>query len=238
MISLSREWAILSNELYKQDFIDELAGFLNQYNIRTLLECGCGDGHILKGLAEKGFQGIGVDSNLEMIELALNNNPNPNISYELMSWLDINHINKNFDAVICRGNSLSAVASWGDNHINPESKNMIKKSIDLFFKKLKQRGLLYLDCCSQDEINRNGGDVEIKTSHVQLSGKIEYDWKNMERRVFGRGIVLGEEFQGGSASYLLTPNELENLVRDHNPSYVWHPKLVYEKNYEIICALT
>lgn len=237
MISLSREWAILSSQMYGQEFIDELADFLNEYGVRTILECGCGDGHVLYGLAQKGFCGIGIDSDSEMIKLALENNKHQNISYKEMSWLDIWKLNVQFDAVMCRGNSLSSVVSWGKEHIPSLTKQKLEQSICLFFNRLKDKGLLYVDTCSQGEIDRNGGKIEINTRDIHLIGQIEYDKQEMERRVFGSGSIFGEKFSGGSASYLLYPTELEELIKANNPSCIWHKKLVTERNYDIICAI-
>jgi SAM-dependent methyltransferase len=236
-MSLSKEWALLSREMYGSEFVDELTEFLQKQNVRTILECGCGDGYVLQGLAKKEFWGVGVDASPEMVALALENHQHPNISYKQMSWLNIGDLGGQFDAVICRGNSLSAVASWGSEHLNlDEARKKIEESIDIFFQKLKFGGLLYLDTCSQEELDKKGGDVEIKTPNIQLMGKIEYDLQRMERRVFGSGTVFGEYFSGGSTSYLLTPKELESIVTTYSPSVVWHPKLVNERNYDIICA--
>jgi len=236
MISLSKEWALLSREMYGQKFIDELADFLQKQNVKTILECGCGDGYVLHGLAKKGLGGRGIDENPEMIALALENHQHPNIYYKQMNWLD-RDLEGRFDAVMCRGNSLSAVVSWGNEHPNlREAKGKIGESINLFFQKLKEGGLLYVDTCSQEEVDRNGGNIEIITPNIQLRGNVEYDWQKMERRVFGRGKVFGEDFSGGSVSYLLTPKELEEIVRSHSPSVVWTPKLKHEQNYHIVCA--
>lgn len=238
MMSLSKEWALLSREMYGQEFIDELAEFLQKQKVKTILECGCGDGYVLQGLAKKGFQGIGIDASPEMIALALENHQHPNISYKQMNWLDIRRLEEQFDAVICRGNSLSFVASWGKEHLNPrEAREKIEESISLFFQKLKQGGLLYVDTCSQEELNKNGGDVEIRTENIHLIGRIEYDWQKMERRVFGSGKVFGDDFSGSFASYLLTPKELESITKSHSPSVVWCPKLVRKKNYDVVCAI-
>jgi len=236
MMSLSKEWAFLSREMYGQKFIYELAEFLKKQQVKTLLECGCGDGHILYGLAKKEFRGIGLDASQEMIALALENHQHPDISYRHMNWLNLRELKEQFDAVMCRGNSLSTVTSWGKEHINQrEARSKIEESISLFFQRLKKGGLLYVDCVSQEEIDKQG-EIEIQTPNIQLKGKIEYDWQNMERRVFGSGKVFGEDFSGGSATYLLTANELERIVKSHNPSVVWRPKLVNEKNYDIVCA--
>lgn len=246
MMSLSMEWALLSREMYGQAFIDELGDFFDAHNVRTILECGCGDGYVLHGLAKKGFHGVGIDASFEMISLALAEHTHPNLSYLQMNWLGIcpsqdwmcpTELKQKFDAVMYRGNSLQYVASWGKESIKPEdSRRKIEKSVELFFQKIKEGGMLYVDTCSQAEVERNGGPVEISTPNYQLTGTVEYDWKRMERRVFGSGKAFGQDFRGGSASYLLTPLELERIVRRENPSVVWTPELKEEKNYHIMCA--
>ena len=69
MISLSKEWAILSRVMYGEKFHQELSDFLKKNNVKTILECGCGDGNVLKGLAKRGFIGLGIDNNVEMIQM-------------------------------------------------------------------------------------------------------------------------------------------------------------------------
>jgi len=230
MISLSKEWSLTSRTMYGQEFIDELATFLKKYNIKTILECGCGDGHILNGLAKKGFICLGIDSNKEMIDLALKH---PIASFKQINWLNIGNLNKCFDAIICRGNSLAAVVSWGKSHLNPlEAKKKIEESIRLFFSKLKKNGLLYLDTCS----GKDAGNVEIKIRDINLKGKVEYNWDKMERRVYGKGEVLGEYFNNGCVSYILTTDELERILKKYSPK-VFRINLINEKNYNIICAI-
>jgi len=234
MISLSKEWALLSKSVYGQEFIDELAALLKKYNVRTILECGCGDGHILNGLAKQGFSGLGIDLDPEMIALALQQNTHPNISYKQMNWLDLRNLEDCFDAVICRGNSLTAVVSWDKEHVDIElARRKIEESVRLFFSKLKPNGLLYIDTCSLNDV----GDVALKTKDFDLKGTIEHDFKRKERRFYGSGIVQGEYFSGGSTSYLLNVDELEEIIRSCNPSSIFRPKLVHEKHYDIVCAL-
>lgn len=236
-MSLSKEWALLSRAMYGQEFIEELSGFLQEQKVGTILECGCGDGYILQGLARRGFSGVGIDASSEMIALALKSNQHLGITYRQMNWLDIKDIEEQFDAVVCRGNSLSVAASWGRQEIDIEkAKKKIEESIGLFFQKLKNGGLLYVDTISQREMDEGGGEVEIKTENINLIGRIEYDWENKTRRTYGSGRVFGEDFSGGSIGYLLTPSELEGTVRSFNPVRVWKPKLIHEVNYDVICA--
>lgn len=238
MISLSKAWAHISRELYGKEFLDELAELLQKQGVKKILECGCGDGYILHGLAQRGFNGFGIDLNEEMIALGLKDHQHTNISYQIMNWQDAQKLSEQFDAVICRGNSLPHIVSWEHNYLNPEkTREGIGRSIQQFFEKLREGGLLYLDTCSQYELDKKGRNIEIDTKKVRLSGSISYDNDKRIRIVAGRGIILGKPFEGRSTSLVITPDELESMVRSYSPSVVWRPKLISERNYDIVCAV-
>ena len=58
----------------------------------------------------------------------------------------------------------------------------------------------------------------------------------MTRYVCGGGVVYGERVYGHTASYLLMPKKLEEIVQKHHPKRIWSPELQYEKLYNVICA--
>ena len=238
MMSLSKEWAFLSRAMYGQDFIEELSEFLKRQKIKTILECGCGDGNILFGLAKKGFKGIGIDGDSEMIKMANQEHNHPNISYLTLNWLDLERISEQYDCVMCRGNSLSYVLNWGKDKQEPAEiiANSVAKSIGLMFDRLKPAGLLYVDTVRQEDIDLGNREIELKYPNISLRAKIEYNLERRIRRTYGEGIVLGEEFRGGGESVFITPNELESMILELKPKRVWHPNLKNEVNYHIVCA--
>ena len=238
MMSLSKEWALLSGAMYGQEFIDELSEFLHRQKIKTILECGCGDGKVLHGLALKNFEGVGIDADKEMLEMANKSNLHKNIKYKLMDWKYLDQLPDVFDAVICRGNSISVV-DWGkETKISPEEANqLVIKNIDLMLKKVKSGGLFYIDTTSQTEIDMGDHEIKIDFPDISLKGKITYDWKNRIRRTYGNGMLHNEYFEGGAISYLITPKELEGIIRGFNLEKVWHSDIKNEKNYYIICAI-
>ncbi len=238
MMSLSKEWALLSRAMYGQDFIDELSKFLQRQKVKTILECGCGDGNVLQGLAKKGFRGLGIDGDSEMIQMANGKHNHPNISYLHLNWLNLENISEQYDCVMCRGNSLSYVLNWGkDKKDSP--KRVIEsatKSIGLMFNRLSLNGLLYVDTVRQEDIEVGDREIEIKYPNISLRARIEYDLERRTRRTYGEGIVLGEEFIGGGESVFITPKELEGMLEKFKPKKIWHPDIRNEINYHVICA--
>lgn len=238
-LSLSQEWDILSRAMYGKDFIAELAELFKSHNVKTILECGCGGGHILAGLAERGFDVVGIDSDKKMISIARNNYPK--LKFELMSWLDLNLLSAEFDAIMCRGNSLTNVDSWSSRKLAPihnriTKLSLIKTSLKIMWGKVRKGGLLYIDTISQKEIDSNGGNVNFSRDGINLCGRIIHDWENRERIINGSGIVNGKKFSGGTVSYLIKPIEIINLLAELRPDCIFEPKLQNEVNYYVICA--
>lgn len=238
MISLSQRQALLTRLLYGQEFIDELAGFLKREGISSILECGCGDGYTLNGLAKKGFSGLGIDSDEEMISLAHKDHGHPNVEYRLMSWLNLHELNREFDLVMCRGGSIVDVEIWGKTDFDKdEVYGKIVESVNQMWQRVHPGGLLYIDAIPQREIDNSGGYVRIKTEHIDIGGTIVYDWQRRIRYMRGSGTIAGHEFKDAEyRSYLMRPNELEDIIRAHNPVNIWRLDLANERYYDSICA--
>lgn len=241
-LSLPQEWDVLSRAMYGKNFIDELAELFKSYDVRTILECGCGGGHILAGLAENGFDVVGIDSDKEMISLARKNYPK--LKFELMSWLDLSLLSAKFDAVMCRGNSLTHVDSWSSRklvatHNRIVKLSLIKTSLKMMWGKVKKSGLLYIDTISQNEIDSNDGKVEFSRDGISLSGQTTHNWEKRIRTINGSGNVNGKIFSGGTVSYLIKPPEMKSLIAEimPNPSRIWEPGLKNEVNYCVVCAI-
>lgn len=235
MISLSKSWAMLSRELYKDNFIQELANFLQKYNVKSILECGCGDGNVLYGLAQRGFQGVGIDGSEEMIKIAQQEHAHSNVMYQHLNWMFLDQIKRKFDCVICRGGSLSSVISWEespDSFDSQQAQESIEKSIYFMTQKIKRRGILYVDAIRDNEEDF----VHIKTENVNVRGIIDYDTQNKIRYVCGGGLIYGNRSYRHTASYLLRLKELEDLIKNQGFNQIWAPQFEHERMYQVICA--
>jgi len=225
--------------MYGSEFIKELADLLRELGVRTIIECGCGGGHVLHGLAERGFTGVGIDADEEMIDIATARHSHPAIEFRKLDWRKARELARTFDAVICRGNSLTNVGGWGKGDIfDPGRCRMeIGRSLKEMLAALKSGGLLYLDTISQHEIDQGGGHLNLSFLGYSMAVDITHDWFRRTRVIEGKGIVRGQQFQNRSLSYLLAPNEMEGLVRGLGVKRVLRPNLAAEPNYDIICAV-
>jgi len=239
-ISLSATWTAISSAMYDQSFINDISNLLKRQGAQKILECGCGNGHILKGLADNGFWGIGIDLDKEMIEMALKRNNHPQIRYYHMNWLDVAQLKETFDAVMCRGNNVSVGYCWGMSSENFDPKiarEVLIKSLKEIFAVLNPDGLLYLDTTSQKEIDNNGGEKKIDVGDIHIESLISYDWSRRLRSVYGKGWVGDKYFEGTGISYLITLDELKNLIQKVCvPEKIWFPDVPSEINYQPICV--
>ncbi|MFA4871509.1 MAG: class I SAM-dependent methyltransferase [Patescibacteria group bacterium] len=236
-ISLSEEWIALSEAMYDSGFISELSDFFKENNIKTILECGCGGGHILKGLGENGFVGTGIDADEIMIKHAQDKNKNLGFKFLKLNWFDIDKLEGTFDAVMCRGNSLSNFNWGGKINIDYQKvEELIINTLQKMFSKVNPGGLLYVDTESNENILKGNRNIEIKKENLHLRGRVEYDFKNKIRKIFGEGLVNGKRFKGGQNSYLFQPVEIENFLKQLKPEKIWTPKFKHEINYQVFCA--
>jgi len=235
-MSLSKEWSVISEKSYGEEFIKELSGFLKEQKVQSILECGCGSGHILKGLAQEGFDCLGIDDDLEMIAAAKSEKV-PKARFMRMNWLRLGRFGGQFDAVVCRGNSLPYAVSWNRKEIDPEkAQKAVVESLQKMWVKVKPGGILYIDTVPKAEVEKGGGPVKFDAPGVNLEGTVEYDLEHRIRHMKGGGTIHGEEFEGEAYSYVILPEEIESILRDLGAEKVWSPELENEKNYQIICA--
>jgi len=231
MTSISEEWVRVSEYLYKTPFIDELDIFLRKNKITSILECGCGGGHVLYGLAKKGYKCLGIDSSSSMISLAKKYSHN-NLAIEKCNWLELAKINQKFGLVMCRGNSLGYVESWEKNELNPsKSKKLVKKSLDLMFEKVSEQGLLYVDTAKEEDVKKGKNQIIENSEHLGLKFKL---FSHLSTRSFH--VWKGGEYVGVAISYLITSEYLQDKISELNPVALFEPNFKTEKNYFVLCA--
>lgn len=243
-MSLSEEWAELSAALYGPEFIKSLANFLTAQNVKTILECACGDGHVLNGLADKIESGVGIDTDEYLIGCAKRGKHPVNITYKKVDVTDMDNDpdlrGEMFDAVMMRGNSTTSLGAWGTdkNSFSPERcDNLLREALIKMWRKVKRGGILYLDVTKQEDIDRGDHTLNLEVGSVRIVGEIIIDRKHKRRDALGHGMVRGRLFNGGTSTYLIGPGELKEIIKELlNPREIWTPTEVKDAMYEIICA--
>lgn len=242
-ITLSEEWAELSAELCGPEFVKSLGGFFKSNHIRTLLECACGDGHVLRGIARDIERGVGIDTDDYLIQRARGRNQEANLIFKKMDILEMgknDQLNNKFDAVMLRGNSITAIGAWGTNKETFNAKRceeMIPVVLMAMWDKLEKGGLLYLDVTKQKDIDNGNETLHLDLGNVHLVGEVAIDVERKRRDAFGYGTVNGKPFRGGSSSYLLGPHELKEILMELlHPEEIWIPGDIHDAVYEVICA--
>lgn len=242
-VTLSEEWATLSEALCSPEFIQSLSYFFVAQKVRSLLECACGDGFVLASIAKNIHAGIGIDSDTYLIQRAKRKHHCSNIEFKELDILRIDTEEstkrKQFDAVMLRGNSITAIGAWGSNKETFDAKKCeryIREALLKMWGKVRHNGFLYLDVNRQQDIDKGNYSLEINTDNVHLSGEISIDREYKRRDVFGHGTVNGKSFTGGSSSYLISPDELQSLINELlHPKDIWTPLEVKETTYQVLC---
>lgn len=231
MTSISQEWVRVSELMYGQPFIDELANFLREQEVKTILECGCGGGHILYGLAKKGFQCFGIDSNPEMVAISKRHS-HSNLKIQELDWLELDGLKNWYDLVMCRGNSLGYVESWDKNKLNPSrSQRLIKKSLEFMFDKVSPGGILYVDTIKEDDARKGRNSITEHSEELGLKFRL---FSSLDTRSFH--VWKGKEYVGVALSYLIPRERLEEELKQLGSKRVFEPSIQHEENYSILCA--
>ncbi len=156
------------------DTYDHICYSIDKHNAK-ILDIGCGPGNISKYLLSKrtDFDLLGIDIAPNMIELAIQNNPNAN--FKVMDVRLINNIQSNFDAIIA-GFCVPYLSS-------SETKQLIENS----FKLLNDNGLLYISFVEGDpnlSEYKDSGNGRVFFNYHSLdeiqSNLIECNFKDIE----------------------------------------------------------
>ena len=80
--------------------VNELNRALSFDPSQRILEIGCGNGNVARGIASMGYQVLGVDIDKESIREAQQNNSLPNLEFRAEAAEDLKEYGS-FDAIVC-----------------------------------------------------------------------------------------------------------------------------------------
>lgn len=110
-----------------------IVGWLNSYNVNTVLDVGCGTGRFSITMAQEGFKVTAVDQSEEMLNEAKSKANGLDIIFIKGDIFKLPFENSSFDAITC----IWVLRHFEDKHIN--------KIISEFKRVLKEGGVLIFD---------------------------------------------------------------------------------------------
>lgn len=247
-------WDVFVGFMYNGSYTTKLVDMLKNRKVKSVIDCSCGTGFPAIHLKKKGFDVFCSDDSKKMINKFEENLKKKNIHIPHMQcrWQNLNkHFNSEFDALLCRGNSLIYATSWDKKEIDVEqSKIEIKKSLRNFYDVLKPGGFCYIDLPPEKEfldpkkifITR-WAKKRILNDFVSALLTVELDrkrrvriwtpkllfWDNQSAKVTK---IHSRRFKG----YMLTPEELISLMKNTGFKNVKPLKFASEKNYSVFVA--
>jgi len=146
--------------LIKRDWKGFISG-LRKYNIKTILDLGCGYGHWSIALAKGGFDVYAVDISKSAINILKkwSNKEKLNIKCRVISGTCIDKLKKRFDAIIC--NSVL------DHMLIKDAEKTIQK----IYKTLKPNGIAYLSFDGREKENPDNFIILQDRTQKYIKGK-------------------------------------------------------------------
>ncbi len=253
-LDLANTWDICLDFLYPKEYAEGLVEFLKQNKVKRVLDCACGTGFpAVHLLPEQDFSVVLSDGSKEMIGKAREKIQKYGFdaTVQNIKWQELDrHFKEEFDCVLCIGNSLVYVDSWGKNTVNPaKAKAELGIALKNFYNVLKEGGFCYIDTTSRKEFENPFGSICKQFGKKKING-IEYslvwlmghDKKNKVRSwnpqllEWRNGSVVGKQSHS-LKSYLLDHEELEEMLHSAGFSKVdKYVKIRGEDHYDIFIA--
>ncbi|PIS04902.1 MAG: hypothetical protein COT81_03980 [Candidatus Buchananbacteria bacterium CG10_big_fil_rev_8_21_14_0_10_42_9] len=242
MKSISELWDTCIQFMWDEEYINGLEEFLKSNSVETVLDPAGGTGFPSIPLKRRGWDITYADSSKLMIEhfekklkKAKLNIPHYQIDWEHLP----NAINKKFDAVLCRGNSLIYADSWHENNIEKTTLEHIKNSLRAFKAMLNGDGVVYVDIINQKEYDKDYplieefGEREINGKKIKLDWELIHDYDKKIRTWKSIITINGKKSEFVRYSYLLRHIELTDLMNQAGFSGVQEIPIRGEHNYDV-----
>ncbi|MBN2422789.1 methyltransferase domain-containing protein [Candidatus Woesearchaeota archaeon] len=241
-------WDMCIPFLWDYSYIVGLNEFLKSKNIKTILDAACGTGFPSIELKKIGWDITCSDGSEIMLRRFAKNLEKENLTlpYHHVNWLDLDKkLDKKFDVVFIRGNSLIYVDSWDNNNISKNTLEHIKKTLKNIYQLLNSGGFFYVDITHEKEFDRDKypiiedfGDKIFNGMTLKSVWELTHDYKK-KIRTWKSIFILGkdnEKVEVSHYSYLLRHKELIKLLKEAGFKKVEKTNIKGENNYAVFVA--
>jgi len=201
---------------------------LQKKDVETILEVGCGSGHLMTILEEKGYKVTGLDLSHQMLEIARNN-----VKGELIKQ-DMRNIKTErcFDAIVCLGRAFTYMTTNED----------VREALRSFYNNLKAGGILLFDNFEERMFHPMGHSEWQENVH-------EFDDVRIIRRYRNRDYDPDYLTWHVDWEYIIEKDEKRQFIEDHSVlrQFRWHemkqelvdtgfknPRIIDESSFTVI----
>lgn len=245
-MNVAELWDTCIKFMWGNSYLKSLDNLFEKNNIKTILDCGGGTGFPSLELKKLGWDIAYSDGSKLMFDHFRNRleKSKLQIPHFHTNWTELSiKIRQKFDVVLCRGNSLIYVDSWDKNNISEITKEKIKKSLQEFYKILNNGGFLYVDLTNKKEFDKSKypiieefGEKIIDGKKVKLTWELTHDYTKKIRTWKSILIIDDQKHEFVYYSYLLTHEELIDLLKEVGFSKIQETKIDGENNYNVYVA--
>jgi len=244
-------WSVCIEFLYrdKELYAGSLSKILKENNSDKILDCSCGTGFPSIQLAKNDFNLTCSDASNKMLSGFKKNMEKQSLLIPTfnLKWKHLDSFFKQeFDAVLCRGNSLPYCVSWEKNSVdlNKAGKEILV-SLRNMFNVLKKGGMLYIDLSPREAFSPLNTTFIHKFGPKIIDGKkIVLDWKiqhflEEKRRVWDAVVSVENEknFPIHLEGYHLRHSELISMLKEIGFKKIRsYAEVEGEKTYDVFLA--
>ncbi len=229
---------------WDETYLEGLERFLRSYQVESVLDCAGGIGFPVLELKKRGWDVSYADGSAAMVRRFLEKQVVEKVVIPSYSsdWRELSQkVPGTFDALLCRGNSLVYMDSWGVGPVLTPGLWEIQIALGEFFKKLKPGGVLYLDIYREDQrdngVSRDLGEKIVAGHKVSLDWQINCDHFS-RRRIWTVDLsVDGQSQRFELCSFLLYHAELITLLYKVGFSDVAEVEIDGERIFKVYRAL-
>lgn len=213
----------------KKDYVQEvefLKILLKKYEVKTVLDVGCGTGTHMHLLEEAGFKCDGIDINQEMLEIAKKKVKGNLTSADMTNF----NLGKQYDAIICMFAAFNYLLHLDD----------AKKAIKCFKHHLNRMGILLIDLHNPQRSGKKENNFK------NISRKMEWNF-NPKTKIEESKIIFtinAKEIKDAHTMKIYSKDEMLKLLQEAGFSeskvyegYGFKPAQQTSKNLEIFSRL-
>ena len=146
---------------YDKDLLTvSLAKLIDSLSIETILDCAAGTGFPSLNLRKLGYNVDCSDNDICMIKMFQQTAAEIGTSdaIDCLSWADMHNCNKQYDLVMCRGNSLIYDNSWGPHQQAARAEHILH-DLTSMTSRVKTNGCIYIDISNDRELGKSSREI-------------------------------------------------------------------------------